>query len=76
MWLTTGAYAEILVNRIPGYPQLQDREFLLDFWGHSELMYLLSPRMYEAQSFGGVCVPQLDPTYVAIPSPCVTFDLH
>jgi hypothetical protein len=24
MWLTTGAYAESLVNRIPGYPQLLD----------------------------------------------------
>jgi hypothetical protein len=24
MWLATGAYAELLVNRIPGYPQLLD----------------------------------------------------
>lgn len=73
MWLTTGAYAESLVNRIPGYPQLLNRGFYLILAGIPKLMYLRSPRMYAAQSFGGVCVPQLDPTYAAIPSPCVTF---
>lgn len=34
MWLTTGAYAEHLVNGIPGYPQLMDRGFLPDSCGY------------------------------------------